>query len=74
MGKVVKCVICGRQFETARPNKKYCSFSCREAGRKLQRLKWEDEHPNYITKYMQKYRHSKKTPQECPTLNETNND
>lgn len=51
-----KCIICGRNFETNKPNKKYCSFTCKEAGRLLQRMKWEDANPQYNTEYMRKYR------------------
>ena len=60
MAKVVTCPICGAQFETSRPNKKYCSFSCREAGRKLQRMKWDEANPHYSTDYMKKYRTAQK--------------
>ena len=47
MPKLIKCPICGREFETNRPNKKYCCFSCKEAGRRLKRLQWEDKNPGY---------------------------
>lgn len=60
MIKSVQCAICGRTFETRKPNKKYCSFSCKEAGRKLQRMKWEDNHPGYNTDYMREYRKTHK--------------
>lgn len=56
MAKVVICPICGTSFETSKPNKKYCSFSCKEAGGKLRRMKWEDQNPYYNTTYMKKYR------------------
>ena len=56
MAKNVTCPICGAQFETSRPNKKYCSFSCKEAGRKLRRMKWEHDNPHYNAEYMKKYR------------------
>ncbi len=59
MAKVVKCLICGKDFETSRPNKKYCSFSCKEAGRTLRRMKWDEQNPKYSTSYMQKYRAKK---------------
>lgn len=60
MAKIVICPICGRKFETKKPNKKYCSFSCKEAGRRLQRMKWNSQHPNYDREYMQKYRSAQK--------------
>ena len=60
MAKVIICPICGRQFETSRPNKKFCSFSCREAGQKLRRMKWEAQNPDYSKKYMQEYRKNQK--------------
>lgn len=60
MAKIVRCQICGKIFETSRPNKKYCSFSCKEAGRKLQRMKWAEENPHYNAEYMKKYRAAQK--------------
>ena len=60
MVKTVICPICGAQFQTARPNKKYCSFTCKEAGRKLQRMKWETENPDYSRNYMRAYRTAQK--------------
>ena len=56
MAKIVKCSICGKEFETSRPNKKYCSFVCREAGTKLTRLNWDNRHAGYMTSYMKNYR------------------
>lgn len=61
MLKKVTCPICGAEFETSRANKKYCSFSCREAGAKLRRMKWEDRHPNYNRNYMKAYRKKGRT-------------
>lgn len=58
--KIKKCIICGASFDTNKPNKKYCSFVCKEAGAKLKRLKWNDKNPGYITSYMQQYRKEKK--------------
>lgn len=56
MAKAKICPICGAQFETGRPNKKYCSFTCREAGRQLRRMKWAANNPDYNRIYMQAYR------------------
>lgn len=58
--KVVTCRICGKAFETSRPNKKYCSFSCKEAGTRLRRMKWKDNNPGYETAYMREYRAKEK--------------
>ena len=63
MAKVITCPMCGKQFETSRPNKKYCCFSCKDAGRRLQRMKWETKNPHYITTYMKKYRTARKKGQ-----------
>lgn len=60
MAKVVKCAICDKWFETSRPHKKYCSFVCKEAGARLRRLKWEQNNPDYIKQYMQRYRAASK--------------
>lgn len=54
------CPICGAEFETAKPNKKYCGLSCREAGEEARRLKWEAENRTYHAEYMRKYRAAKK--------------
>lgn len=56
MEKTIKCVICGIEFKTNRPRRKYCSFSCKEAGAMLQRKKWEEKNPNYVKEYMREYR------------------
>ena len=56
MARVKKCVICGKAFETAQPNKKYCCYECKEIGRILRRLEWEDRNPNYNKTYMKAYR------------------
>lgn len=60
MAKVVICPICGAKFETERPNKKYCSFTCKEAHQRLQRMKWKDNNPDYYKVYMQQYRAKEK--------------
>ena len=60
MAKVIKCPICGAEFTTNKPNKKYCSFSCKEAGLKLQRMKWNDANKGYSTEYMRIYRTAQK--------------
>ena len=60
MAKAITCPICGTEFETSRPNKKYCSYTCKEAGRKLKRMKWEAANPHYSAKYMKEYRAAQK--------------
>lgn len=60
MAKLVICPICGKEFVTNKPNKKFCSFSCKEAGQTLRRLKWNDSNPKYMTEYMRKYRAERK--------------
>lgn len=60
MLKTKKCLICGAEFQTNKPNKRYCSFICKEAGRQIQRLKWIENHPHYNTEYSRKYRKKKK--------------
>ena len=56
MAKVVTCPICGRQFETSKPNKKYCSYTCKEASAKGRRMNWQEQNPGYYKAYMQQYR------------------
>lgn len=58
--KTIRCAICGQTFETSRPNKRYCSFSCKEAGRQLQRMKWKEANPHYSREYMERYRNARK--------------
>ena len=60
MAKEVICPMCGAKFKTGRPNKKYCCFVCKEAGARLQRMKWKDENPDYYKDYMQQYRTERK--------------
>lgn len=58
--KTVICSICGKSFETSKPNKKYCGFTCKEAAIKIRRFAWEKENPDYIKNYMRKYRKAQK--------------
>ena len=58
--RTVKCPICGKDFQTARPNKKYCSFACKEAALLLRRVKWKQTHPDYNKEYMRQYRTARK--------------
>lgn len=60
MTKEIKCSICGTVFVTSNGNKKYCSLSCQAAGRKLQRMKWDDKHKEYAAAYMREYRKKEK--------------
>lgn len=60
MAKLVKCSICGREFETARSNKKYCCFVCREAAQQLRYLRWYNNHPGEKAEYMRRYRKEKR--------------
>jgi len=53
------CPICGKEFETARPNKKYCSLICREAGKQLRRLYWKEENPTYNADYYREHKKGK---------------
>ena len=61
MPKLVICPICERSFVTNRPHKKYCSLTCRDAGRILQRMKWDEANPHYNRDYS-RIRRAKKTP------------
>ena len=55
-----KCAICGKTFETDRPNQKYCRSLCKAAGEVLRRMNWEVKNPNYNKEYMQTYRKNQK--------------
>lgn len=57
--RTVICPICGKSFETARPNKKYCSLICREAGKQLKRLYWKEENPTYDADYYREHKKGK---------------
>lgn len=54
------CPICGAEFDTAKPNKRYCSISCREAGGLAKRIRWEANNASYHAEYMRRYRAEKK--------------
>ncbi len=56
MEKEVKCGICGKVFVTDKPNKKYCSFVCRESAIKLKRLSWKTNNPEYYKNYFRQIR------------------
>ena len=60
MKRKVKCAICGVEFETQKPNIKYCSFTCKDAGRRLKRAKWEDAHAGYNAEYARNKRRADK--------------
>ena len=59
------CRICGSGFETDKPNQKYCSFVCKEAGRRIRHKDWKASNPGYNTEYAREYR--KRTIQEQST-------
>ena len=65
------CPICGTEFETAKPNKKYCGLSCREAGEEARRLRWEAVNKTYHAEYMRKYRAAQKEKAEQEQETET---
>ena len=56
MEKIVKCKMCGKEFKTVKPNKKYCSFVCKEAAITKRRLAWKNDNPNYYRDYFRKKR------------------
>ena len=56
MIKTIICPICGKQFQTSRPNKKYCCFTCKEAGNKLCHMRWKENNRGYHREYMQRQR------------------
>ena len=58
--RTIKCIICGQPFETSKPNKKYCSFSCRIAAENLRRMKRKEADPEYNKNYMRQYRQRQK--------------
>lgn len=49
------CPVCGAVFETIKRNKKYCSLTCREAGKKVKAKTWHDNNPDYMKKYSREY-------------------
>ena len=53
----IVCKVCGAVFETALPNKKYCSPECREIGEKERRKTYA---ASYQTEYMRQRRARKK--------------
>ena len=60
MERVIICPICLKRITTNQPRKKYCSASCKEAGRKITRKLWIEKEPERIRLYMREYRKRKK--------------
>lgn len=60
MRKTIKCGICGREFTTTRPNKKYCCYACRVKGIQQNRKEWNERNSDYMQRYMKDYRKKKK--------------
>lgn len=56
MRKKVVCPICGTEFMTDRPNRKYCSLNCKEASIKLKQMRFLEENPTYFRDYMRERR------------------
>lgn len=54
--KIIKCEICGKEFNTTNKNVKYCSLECRAIGRSYTKRMWLDGKGNYMRDYMRKYR------------------
>lgn len=67
MAKLVQCPMCGATFETSKKNRKYCSLVCKDAGQRLQRLRWKLANMGYYTEYMKQYREQKKEGNEDET-------
>lgn len=42
--RLIACQICGKPFMTDQPNKRYCSYVCAEAAKRIKRAKWEQAH------------------------------
>lgn len=53
--RLVKCVICGKEFTTNRTNAKYCGDECRNKGRRSKRKEWEKK-TGYTIKQCEKMR------------------
>lgn len=58
------CVICGKRYVPKGNNSKYCSLECKEVANQINRKKWKEEHPGFITEYMRGYRARKKASSE----------
>lgn len=50
-----KCIICGKNFETEYPNKRYCSLVCKDAASRMREMKFKAENPDYYKEYMKNY-------------------
>ena len=51
--RLIKCAICGAEFETRAANAKYCSTSCKLKGKYQRRREWEKS-SGYLEKQRQK--------------------
>lgn len=47
------CSICGKEFETISPRKKYCSVECKKVGAVQSTQRWRERHPERIQQYKQ---------------------
>ena len=60
MSKTVICEICGKEFNTASKNVKYCCLECRAIGKNYTRRIWLDGNNEYMRDYMREYRKKQK--------------
>lgn len=54
--RTIKCDICGKEFNTAGKNIKYCSLECGAIGRAYKKRMWLETRDNYMRDYMREYR------------------
>ncbi len=54
-----KCNVCGTDFYSNNARARYCSASCKTAGRQEKRKKWEQANPDYMKNYMRDRRAEK---------------
>lgn len=65
------CPVCGVEFETERPNKRYCSYTCRDINDKARRMQWQADHPDYYANYLRQYREKKRNEKRIPKTDTT---
>lgn len=56
---IVKCKICGKEFESWHPNNTLCSPECKEANKKAYLQRWRQENKDRVKKQCQNYKGTK---------------
>jgi len=62
---IVKCKICGKEFETRHPNNTLCSPECKAANKKAYLQRWRQENKEHVNAQARAYTARKDEPSDC---------